>query len=168
MRGGTVKRFARCLGLLTLMAVFVALGPTAQAAQQPSGDPNQGTVIVTSGQSAQAATSSASGCGSVWEQVTYKDVFGITLWWFKETVNWCWGGGLITSKSVQITVYTNLGWAYDGIVNSTNSGGVGKTYFTAYRQAQFHNCQLGICIYKYPWTTITVYSNGTYTGNGGG
>jgi len=74
----------------------------------------------------------------------------------------------VTSKSVSINVYTNLGWKYDGIVNSTNSGGVGKTYFTAYRQGEFSWCQLGVCMYKYPWTSITVYGNGTWSASWGG
>lgn len=151
------------LATLVLTTLFTVNAPAAHAAYTKEDVTptsmafNLGTPVSTGG-----------GCWTASDTVIYKNIFTITLIKFKQTQNWCGSGGKITSRSYSINVYTNLGWKYNGVVNKQTTGGAGQTWTYGYRQGEFQNCQLGVCLYKYPWVKEWGYPNGTWAHNEGG
>lgn len=110
---------------------------------------------------------SASGCKEITGKVTGKNVMGDTIWSFKQTADWCWGGGKITDKYSDYTV-TSPGqwWSFKGLIDTQSS--TGTTSWIRYRQGSFAQCfpnwMGGGCYHKnYPWIRFYMYSNGSYS-----
>ncbi|MGC1377362.1 MAG: hypothetical protein WA821_14115 [Anaerolineales bacterium] len=111
-------------------------------------------------------TGAASGCKGITYGVTYYDGLNNPTISFSQTVNWCYDGTKITSVTHTHGTKTYQGfYKYNGLLADNHSGGVGKTSFYAYSQANM--CEtvpgFGCNWYIYPSVTETVYGNGTFS-----
>jgi hypothetical protein len=113
------------IGVLTavlaagLVAALAFTATPASARPAAAAVPAAGSVSV-AGDSATAGVDSAGDpCRTGWAQVTYRDVFGITLWWFRMTTSWCYNGSIVTSHTTTVShdvtgTGTATGWAWGG------------------------------------------------------
>jgi hypothetical protein len=98
----------------------------------------------------------------------YQDVFKA---WFNHP--WCENGSVITQADTPwYSVWTNLGWHFDGLVTSWTRGGAWQSYYESYQQLHFQGClggSWGCFVSKYPWAQMTAYgtSGGTFYGSSG-
>lgn len=116
-------------------------------------------------------TTAASGCKSYTLGSNFYNALGQLVASYAQVIDWCYNGSTITSvthRHVPV-VYRSL-YQYNGLVNDSHSGGVGKTSYNAYSQASF--CEfvpnVGCWWYFYPNVNQNVYGNGTYNGTAGG
>lgn len=112
------------------------------------------------------------GCWTQLKRRVGENFLGYDLWRFHLRINWCENGSIVTLvNQPQVTVDVNYPfWSYSGIVNSTDSGGVGFTQTTAYRQGEFKYCapEIACAQYQYPWIELTGGLNGYSSWRGGG
>ena len=91
---------------------------------------------------------------------------GVHLWSYKQQLNWCFDGTNVTSKSRSRwgEVYAPL-WQWAGHVGSSESGGVGQTYYKVRTHGEFKLClggDIGCIQYAYPWVEQKGYGDGWY------
>lgn len=109
------------------------------------------------------------GCRSVWAGRYRKSTAGITVWRYRQMIDWCWNTAhtRITSRYRERwgRTYVPL-WHFDGHVGSSTGGGVGSASFRAFTQGRFQFCfaQIGGCVVsRYPWIRMTVYASGAWS-----
>jgi hypothetical protein len=109
------------------------------------------------------------GCRSVWAGRYRKSTAGITVWRYRQIIEWCWNTAhtRITSRYRERwgRTYVPL-WHFRGHIGSATGGGVGYTYFRAFTQGHFEFCfvQIGGCVVsRNPWIRMTVYASGAWT-----
>lgn len=101
------------------------------------------------------------------------DVLGSLLWTYNQRVDWCWNGGLLTAAYSNHWGVTHMAlWAFDGVIGSSESGGVGSPYYTAFSSARFKFCILwdaiGCVQENDPWIRQTVYAGNPEPDDAGG
>jgi hypothetical protein len=118
-------------------------------------------------------TLAASTCWSLTKTLTARNFYGQTMWQYHQRVDWCGNGSTITDvlrRSRWATVY-HLYWAWNHIENATG-GGVGRSYYWAFTQAEFRYCPptplTGCYNYRYPYIDMTMRPNGVVDGSMGG
>lgn len=114
-------------------------------------------------------------CGTSWFKVWVENVSGADLWYFRDTVTWCWNGTKVLSigpPTTTVKVYSwasALGWEYNGIEDSAQWDYYhDKWVYATYRQGKFSFCPPRIfCVQtKYPWMYQYTYGSGAF-GSGG-
>ena len=94
------------------------------------------------------------------------NVFHMELCQFIQTTVWVWNGMYITQppQCYRAGQTYMIGWAYNGLLSHTETGGQGYTSYYAYAQANFTLVVSGIVVnHWYPAIGHTVRGNGTYT-----
>jgi hypothetical protein len=117
---------------------------------------------------------SSVGCHDGCDSRTYEEwgenIFGVKLWSYFQTIDWCYDGSKVTSKTrLRWGEVHTLGWKYNGHIGNTESGGVDQLTYRAWTQGSFDLCLGGDigCIQScYPWIDQTVYGTGVYSGWG--
>lgn len=110
------------------------------------------------------------GCDSRKYEVWGENRLGYKLWSYFQTIDWCYDGSKVTSKTrLRWGEVHTLGWKYNGHIGNTESGGVDQSSYRAWTQGSFELCLGGDigCIQScYPWIDQTVYGTGSYSGRG--
>ena len=113
------------------------------------------------------------GCDSRTYEVWAENIFGVKLWSYYQTIDWCYNGSTVNSKTRlrwgEVHALGSFGWTYNGHIGNTESGGVGQSSYRAWTQGSFDLCLGGDigCIQSfYPWIDQTVYGTGAYSGTG--
>lgn len=110
-----------------------------------------------------AITAAYSSCKN--KQVSWCGVspWGAKIWCYFQKIDWCFNGAKVTSKTRTRwgEIYYPF-WSWKNM-DSSESGGVGSSYYRAYTVGEFKYCVLtyGCLQYKYPRIDITVYGDGT-------
>jgi hypothetical protein len=93
-----------------------------------------------------------------------------------QRVQYCWGYNKklkrhVVTQAIFTTKVWTLGWTpwtFDGIVNQTRWGRVGKDFEVGkYIQAKFHFCVVWYCPNAHPFVTHKVFGIGLFYGDGG-
>lgn len=114
-------------------------------------------------------------CGEYALEVYAENGVGWHIWYFKNTVHWCWNGSRVLAidpphTQVKIYSWASLdGWEYNGIQDSAQFDYYhDKWVYSTYRQGKFSFCPPRIfCVStKYPWMYQYTYGSGG-TGIGG-
>ena len=93
-----------------------------------------------------------------------------------QKVQYCWGYNKklkrhVVTQAIFTTKVWTLGWTpwtFDGIVNQTRWGRVGKDFEVGkYIQAKFHFCVVWYCPSAHPFVTHKVFGIGLFYGDGG-
>jgi hypothetical protein len=112
------------------------------------------------------AADGISGCSTNRAAVGYKNAFGLLLWAFETTTDWCYDGAYIVGGPDVDTDHEIYWWfwEYRGITESDEDGGDGDTVFEDFRQAHFALCfpLTGCADHKYPEITKWQYGTGSY------
>jgi hypothetical protein len=101
--------------------------PSVTAAQSAATGPTAGTedavtTIDSETSTVDEATASAGSlCRTGWAKLSYKDVFGIVLFWYKMTTYWCYNGAIVTTHSTSenagvTATGSATGWSYLGVI----------------------------------------------------
>lgn len=159
--------------------IWSTLSPADQKAVQTALTPVGPSVTETTKGTTGAPTSTGSAgaaalstyCRWAQVQVYYKNVFGMKLVAYFQRINWCYNGSTVTSHS-----RTRWGeayapfWQFKGNIGSSEAGGTGHTYYRSWTQGSFALClpYIGCGQYKYPWISMTVYRNGSWSHSYGG
>ena len=110
------------------------------------------------------------GCCSRTHEVWGENFLGVKLWSYFQTIDWCNDGSTVTSKTrLRWGEVHTLGWAFNGHIGNTESGGVGQSSYRAWTQGSFNLClggNIGCIQSQYPWIDQTVYGTGAYSGTG--
>lgn len=115
-----------------------------------------------------AAAAASTGCKEISGKVTGYNAFNYVLWTFRQTADWCWGGGKITYKYSDYNVTSPFpGWDFKGLVDSQSSAGTTPPWIR-FRQGKFQQCMPmpwgDVCAASaYPWVRAKMWANGTYT-----
>lgn len=113
------------------------------------------------------------GSKSVTQAVVGQNILKQDVWKYFERVNWSFNGSTVIAKSRTrgAEIYAPL-WVYNGHIGSTESGGLGQSYYDAWTQGKFtlHFPWSGgpVIQQKLPWIEIVVRGNGTYSTSWGG
>lgn len=116
-------------------------------------------------------------CGEYMLEVYTENGIGWRIWYFKNTVHWCWNGSRVISidpPSTQVKIYgwASLdGWEYNGIQDSAQYDYYhDKWVYSTYRQGKFSFCPPRIfCVStKYPWMYQYTYADGGSESGGWG
>lgn len=124
---------------------------------QPKMSSNLSPLVVTSG--CKVFTMTAQG----------KNILGMVVYEYNQSIDWCYDGTKITYVSRRDWPdRTAGGWVWKGrIQGPTTSGGVGSSSYTSYVQGYFCFVEAFSCIYnKYPWFDMKVNGDGTQSGSG--
>lgn len=114
-------------------------------------------------------------CGDYMFEIYTENALGWHIWYFKDTVHWCWDGRhvvAITPPHTQVKIYdwaSADGWEYSGIEDSAQYDYFHDRWvYSTYRQGKFSFCPPRIfCLStKYPWMYQYTYGSGS-VGNGG-
>lgn len=93
----------------------------------------------------------------------------LTYSWAQE-VGWCYNGSQVTYASVIYRHQTNLGWSYLGIDTRSEQWSSDRSLFQARSVGKFGLTCVGYSggcsFYRYPYVSVVVYGNGTYSGWG--
>lgn len=70
---------------------------------------------------AEANDNTGNFCRTGWVKLSYRDVFGVVLFWFKMTTYWCYNFQVVTTHSTSETAGITAtgsatGWSYRGII----------------------------------------------------
>lgn len=142
--------------------LWAGLSPEAQTAALEYLQPGPVATTVT------RSPVSISACSwVVFERLQYSYA-GVHLWSYFQRIDWCWDGSTITSKTRTrwAEIYAP-GWEFVGHIGNSESGSVGQWFYRAWTQGHFRLCGGGTCWNVYPWIDMTVYGDGTWTGNVG-
>lgn len=106
------------------------------------------------------------GCRTVWAYRGASHTLGYVLFRYYEQVSWCSNGFGIYSYGRDRWPEVNAGWRFDGHIGSSITGN--HLARSAWTQGSFAFCLASTCVYRYPWVTIRVSVDGTWTANYGG
>jgi hypothetical protein len=194
-----MRRLVTILGAAALLLVTLALAPAASAdveGIESSGMPARpilswpvtelpdegafGGAVVAVEESPEGTTYTevapvsarpvlGAGCRSVWAGRYRKSTAGITVWRYRQMIDWCWNTAhtRITSTYRERwgRTYVPL-WHFDGHVGSSTGGGVGSASYRAFTQGRFEFCfaQIGGCVVsRTPWIRMTVHASGAWS-----
>lgn len=116
-------------------------------------------------------------CGEYAVEIYAKNAVGWRIWYFKNTVHWCWNGSRVIAidrPHTQVKIYGWAaldGWEYNGIQDSAQYDYYhDKWVYSTYRQGKFSFCPPRIfCVStKYPWMYQYTYGSGSYANGGWG
>ncbi len=156
----SVNRLGRLAAVVAVAAVAAVVFNAAPASAAPApAAPPAGSAVLTNAENTDGVDAAGNACKVGWSQITYKDVFGITLWWLRMTTTWCYNGVTVTSHSTSIThdvtgPGTALGWSWGGqhsgfacyVDNGSNRNCSGNHEWVT---AQFdHNPLPSVCVEK--------------------
>ena len=93
---------------------------------------------------------------------------GTMTYSWAEEVGWCYNGSRVTYASTAYLPRAGFGWTYLGIDNKTERWASDGSFFQARSVGSFGlTCISGGCsFYRFPYVSVVVYSNGTYSGAG--
>lgn len=173
------KVFSRllCLSVIVGTVGMVAPAPViAQTASEPtceqdaSVDPNC-AVAFTDSEIVERDPSAPEGtrCYSRVHRRLAESLIGLDLWAYFQRIQWCVGGGKITSthRSRWAEVYAP-GWQFQSHIGSDTSGGRGSRSYTAFTQGKFRLCLVYCVQSPTPWIRQTGRADGSYSATAGG
>lgn len=103
--------------------------------------------------------------------VNGRSASGTMTYAWSEEVGWCYNGARVTYASVVYRPKTAIGWGFLEITNKTEQWAADSSFFQARSVAKFgYSCILpnggGCAFYRFPYVSVVVYANGTYSGSG--
>lgn len=122
----------------------------------------------------QDATSSGVSTQGYNRQVTYsarlKNQINTVVATFYNNVEWTYDistGFISMADSWGSGSAGGLGWNYEGVVESSETGGAGDESFDSYKKGKFNYCPSYYCIdSKYPWVYVLVDGDGNHRAEG--
>ena len=113
-------------------------------------------------------TPTGAGCASRYAGRRRESAAGITVWRYRQEIEWCWNAARTRITSIYRTrwgrTYVPL-WHFRGHIGNATSGGEGYSYYRAFTQGKFEWCTwVTGCIYSAdPWVTMRTYANGSWS-----
>jgi hypothetical protein len=167
---GAIKRWH--IALMMIVLFLMGLVVPAQATEPPS-ERSVGVELVTTWETPKVTAAGKSICATQ----TMTNVFGQTLWTWKNCRYWEYNGTRVTNAPSFTATFTRTGlgefWVYDGVIDSSAwysncSGNHNQSCHTRYRMAQMRLVVAGQTIQSvYPWVRVKVGWQGQWWGDGG-
>ena len=168
---------ATILFAVLFVALLASLRPNIARADGPTtedaGKVATTQVHTTGGTMAVPSTLSAATTYCRWAQVsvTEYNIIHIKLFTYYQKIEWCYNGSVVLSHSRYVWGTVSYPWwEYKGTILSEQHGGNYYSYYSSYVKGHFVYCPIKLsCIQnKYPWISMTVRGNGSWSYSWGG